>query len=373
MKILICTHTYLPDVNGVSIAVNNQYKLLKNLGHDVSILSSKKSKFYPEIIESFDIKGSGRLFDPFSGATREYIKYLDKSNYQVVFFHCWETYITELALQLKNVSFKKVLFSHGTSQTMYGPKFKSFLRRVIYLPYYFSFTKRMNFFDHYVFLTQAGNRDRFLDKLYFDQNSKKNFSIIPNIINILTDTGKVNIINRFQLPSKKIILCVSNFSKMKGQDVALQAFSRIRQESHILVFIGSEDNLYSKKLKDSYRELIGKSVFFFNDLSRDEISSFYFYSDFFILCSKTEAQPLVILESIANKLPFICSNVGCVSLLKGGLVYDTADKLLYCISKLIHDQKYKDDLRHEAYNEYLLNYSGEVIKSKYEELLKKLC
>jgi glycosyltransferase involved in cell wall biosynthesis len=372
MKILICAHTYLPDVNGVAQAVNFQYKLLLELGHHVDIVASNNDRDFPEIVRSFKISGTGRLFDKFSGQIDEYLNFLENSEYDLIFFHCWETWVTELPLLLKKSNFKKVIFSHGTSHTIKINNAKNFLRRLIFLPFSRSFTKRMRFFDHYVFLTNYGNSDRFMDKLFFDNNKLNNYSVIPNIAIYHSEIIKGKFLKNFSLPCKKIVLCVSNFSKSKGQDIVLKAFKEINPDNYILVFIGSVENSFSIKLKQDAKRLLNKSVFFLSGLARDDIYQAYVDSDFFVFCSQTEAQPLVILDSIASKLPFISSDVGCISEIKGGVVYKSYEDLKNKMNLFFDDELLKARLSKAGFDDFVENYSFETVKNKYSILLNRL-
>lgn len=372
MKILICTHTYLPEVNGVAQAAYNQYKILSELGHDVQVLSSSQSDLYPEIVKSFKINGNGRYFSPFNGEVKEYLDYLSNSNHDVVFFHCWENWVTELVLRLNTYKFKKIVFSHGTSHSMKINSFKGILRWIVFLPFRKSFKVRMNYFDFYIFLTNYANSDRFNDKLYFERNARKDFLIIPNISIIKQKSDILSFKKRYALPDKKIILCVSNFSRLKGQDIALKAFAELNIQTHILVFIGSTENKFSLKLKKDNSTLIGKTVFFLTNVNKELINQAYFESDFFIFCSQTEAQPLVILDCISTKLPFLSSNVGCVSEIKGGLIYKNMSELKINLLKLINDQNLKTKLSNEGYIDFKKNYSIDVIKHKYIELINQI-
>lgn len=372
MKILICAHTYLPEINGVAQAVNFQYKILLKLGHHVDVVASNKHRDFPELVRSFTISGTGRLFDKFSGQIEEYLNFLENSEYDLIFFHCWETWVTELALLLKKTNFKKVIFSHGTSHSMKINTIKNLIRRLIFLPFSRSFIKRMCFFDHYVFLTRIGDSDRFMDKLFFDNNNLKNYSVIPNIAIYHSDIIKGKFLSKFSLPNKKIVLCVSNFSKSKGQDIALRAFKEINPDNYILVFIGSVENSFLMRLKKEAKKMLNESVFFLTGLNKEDIYQAYADSDFFVFCSQTEAQPLVILDSIASKLPFISSDVGCISEIKGGVVYNSYKDFKYKMSIFFDDELMKDRLSKVGFDDFIENYSFESVKNRYNILLNSL-
>lgn len=110
------------------------------------------------------------------------------------------------------------------------------------------------------------------------------------------------------------ILSVGKFEPQKGQDVLLEAFARLR-EAHqgvSLVLVGARDRSLEDLQAQVRRLRLDGQVFFFTDRPHVEMSSYYAHALFFVLPSRMEAFPLVILEAGAAGLPVIATHVGGV-------------------------------------------------------------
>ncbi|MBC7465988.1 MAG: glycosyltransferase family 4 protein [Bdellovibrio sp.] len=107
----------------------------------------------------------------------------------------------------------------------------------------------------------------------------------------------------------KLILTVGRLSAEKGQQVALDAFSRLNADENNVhwIFIGDGPDLTTlqttaEKLKlTRHTHFLGKL-----DLASDWMAE----CDLFVLPSYREGLPVVILEAISKKLPVIATDVG---------------------------------------------------------------
>lgn len=377
MKILICSHAYLPSVNGVANAVYYQYRMLSDLGHEVHILTSSgngsEAGNYPEVVKTISITGNGRLLQPFKGEVNAYLDFLKNASYDLVLFNCWETWITEtLVGRLGSTPYKKIMVSHGTSHRYWEGGFKGLLRYGAYLPYHFSFADKMKYFDHFIFLSGANSADRFYDKRYLDQQQATNWTIIPNVAEANSfDDEAVAFRTQFQLPEDKMILCVSNYGVGKGQDVAVSEFVAANPPGHILVMIGSSENTFYHKLQNLAGPLLNRKVFLLTHVDRSAIKRAYLEATFFFFCSRTEAQPLVLLDCLAAGLPFLSSNVGAVSELSGGMVYHNRQELGVLLNRFCKDHELLSRLSGEGKLAYQQHFSFAAVREKWRQMLLK--
>ena len=56
-----------------------------------------------------------------------------------------------------------------------------------------------------------------------------------------------------------------------------------------------------------------------------------------VLGSRVEKFPVVIIEAMASKIPFISTNVGCVKYFPGGFIVNNRDEMAYWMSFIINN------------------------------------
>lgn len=142
--------------------------------------------------------------------------------------------------------------------------------------------------------------------------------------------------------SKKL-LYVGRLVEIKGVDLLLQAFSRVKSDDVSLTIVG--DGVEEEKLHDIARQLgLEERVEFVGFREGEELFQYFRESDIFILPSRLEPFGLVVLEAMCNSMPIICSQyVGCVpDLIDGenGIVVDPydADQFAEAIASLTADE-----------------------------------
>jgi len=86
----------------------------------------------------------------------------------------------------------------------------------------------------------------------------------------------------------------------------------------------------------------------------------------------TETQPLVILDAIRAGIPFISTDVGCVSNLPGGIVVRSKSEMAQKIKFLIEDEILRERLSIDGKNACERTYSWEIVMEKYESLLIRI-
>jgi hypothetical protein len=372
MKILICAFSYLPDKNGVAFAVDYHYKILKKLGHDVKIATGfNVNRNNSDYIFQFKVSGTGRIGNRFIGEKNEYIDFLVNGDFDYIFFHCWEIWSTELAIDaFDRIAAKKVIFSHGTSFDLFNLSFLGVLRFLTFLPYRLRFSKRIEKFDYYVFLTSSTQNGRFSDYKYIKNKSKKNYSIISNVTNLLPINSTIRFKEKFNIISSKLVICVANYQKIKRQKLVAKIFLDAKIEDCSLVFFGSEENDYYYELQRLYGNY--PNIFFLQEISKQDIHLAYLDADAFLMFSETEAQPLVLLDCLATNLPFVSSNVGCIHEIEGGLTANTPQEASSLLRSVLLDSKLNLFLREAGKREFEEKYSHHLLKDKFIFLLNAL-
>lgn len=379
MKILIASFTFLPEENGVANVCFNHAEGFISNGHNVSIATKTnyqrdfgalKQKGYN--IFEFDIYGGPNY--NYKGEIDKYQKFLIESDFDIIFFHCLHNWNTDCALTvLKKIKAKTILVSHGYSGSIvYSLRGFINLFSINRLRYHFSLKNNLSGFNHLVFLANKTDRDRFYDKYIAEKFNLNSYSVIPNGVNLYESIEKFDFRKKYTINTRYFVLNVSSYSKLKNMIMALKAFHKSNVDDSTLVFIGSIKNEYSKMMENYCIKHKINNVIMLEKCSQDDIKKAYLAADLFLYSSHTELQPLAVLDAMGCGLPFISTNVGCVSLFKGGIVVKSIKEMAMKLRLLINDSDLRKHLGEEGENDAISNYNWGKIKTQYEELIKTL-
>jgi len=141
------------------------------------------------------------------------------------------------------------------------------------------------------------------------------------------------------------ILNVSNYFPMKDQEFLLEAYYKSNTVYPLIMIGNATIKNYLERLKSlkvTFDQRYGKKkVEFLYEISRAETEKYLENATLFLHSSKLEVFPMVIVESMAKGVPFICTDVGNVSELEGGCVIHSVDEMSTTINDLLnHQDKY---------------------------------
>ncbi len=115
-----------------------------------------------------------------------------------------------------------------------------------------------------------------------------------------------------------VVVNIARFHRQKGQDVLVEAIAKLKSEGHLpanlrfLLVGGCEDKdaeaMLGKIKQDIANAGISDQVILTG--FRDDYRSFLHISDVFVLPSRWEGLPLVVLEAFAAKVPVIMTDYG---------------------------------------------------------------
>jgi glycosyltransferase involved in cell wall biosynthesis len=374
MRIGIFTFSFPPDVNGVSRVTYAHAAGFAKHGHSVVVVTSKNPfRDFLSIekegitVREYDVKGWRR----YTGEIQAYQEYLLDNDLDVILFHCWQSWPVDLAMPvLPFVKVPKILVSHGISANMVlSPR--AALTWVAWRPYVCRLLRFESLFDHIVFLSDHSDRNRFYDRRVALKAKLKNISVIPNGGSVMpSQQTTFDFRKAFNISGSKVILSVGEFSPLKNQRMALDVFLACACGDSTLVLIGTEENKYSLELlSDIERRRRGKDIVLLTGLSRSEVEAAYLAADLFIHTSRSEVQPLVILDAMSASLPFISTDVGCVRELPGGLVATSKADFTRKLEFLLTNETERNRLGMEGFSAFKSKYNWEYVIAEYEKLL----
>ncbi len=186
---------------------------------------------------------------------------------------------------------------------------------------------------------------------YIDVKVCKEWGIPVSIIHNAIDLNEFvksdfDFKKHYGIKTNKVLLCVSNFFPGKGLEYIPQVLSRLynKHKDFTFVFISSTlafqpGNRLRAMVKENC-EKMNLPVRFLNDIPREHVVQSYFASDIFVFPSQQECGPIVVLEAMAAKKPWVAMNVGHIADLRGGLIVyvdHSFDKMISFGSKQFAD------------------------------------
>lgn len=227
---------------------------------------------------------------------------------------------------------------------------------------------------------------------YIDSKTCKewglSYTVIPNGID-LCEFAKTDFDFRkhYGIKTEKMILCVSNFFPGKGQEYLVPIIKQLseRHKDFTFVFISTTvmfeaANRIRLSVKENCKRF-GLPVLFLEDIPRDHVVQSYFACDFFVFSSQQEVFPVVILESMAARKPWVSLDVGCVSDLSGGLIIrhssvqngfvkytnDVNSSMFSSIERFLNDDVLCKFLGEQGFLQIQEKYNWQNISDKYRD------
>ena len=196
-------------------------------------------------------------------------------------------------------------------------------------------------------------------KIFSSLNKKSRIEIIRNGVNLKKLVSKHNFKEKYQINSN-FILFVGRFSKSKGIETLINAFSIVKNElkdSDIRLVIMGVDFGYQAEMEKLIKKLdLSEEIKVIKNPPRDDVISAYGESEFLVLPSQWELSPLVPLESFAFKKPVISTNSHGIPYTvqnnKNGILVEPENslELSNAIVKLLNDSELREKLGLSGYN-----------------------
>lgn len=385
MHLLITAFGFPPEAHGVAHVAFRHAEALARRGHRVTVATgfhprrANRSVISPGIeVVQFRVTGNAHPRSRYRGETHAYVDFIRRFPGDLICCHCWQTWSTDLAVRgFDGNPAQKVLVSHGVSANSRWGWPLRFPDWLLWRPYLLREMPRMlRAFDHVVFLSHRRDSDRFCDRSLAVRTGYRTHSVIPNGAD-LPDPGAGNagFKARWGIRSRRMVLCVGNYSRLKNERMVLEAFVRAELPDTSLVMIGGAPNRYLDALQGAWeRRPSGHpgTVHFLWGLSQAEIRSAYLAADLFASGSRTECFPLVILDAMAAGIPFVSTDVGCVADLPGGLTVASAREMAHGMRTVLACDRKRRALGEKGREAVRIRYNWELVADRYERLFQRL-
>lgn len=350
--------------------------LVKNFGYDITIITTENNN------SRFQTKNSFFYFDPKIRILDLEIDYFNCINFNIIkrnFVKKQKNYLhlkrlNKIIEQIKpdilvslgdldrfilyKVSFpcKKILEHHFDKKTFTGErKFNTF------------FGKILSFYGNYREKKLINKYDEFLVLTYEDKEAWKD-----NKIKVINNPLPFNSKKISSCKNKKII-SIGRLDEQKGFDILIDVWKKINEKHYdwILEVYGEgslrkelQDKIDSSNLTDT---LILKG-------NEKNIQSKYLESSIYVMSSRYEGMPMVLLEAMSCGLPLVSFDCPCgpKDIIKDGengflIKFGNIDEMVEKINYLIENEDKRIDMGKKS-KELSYNYSEEKIMNQWKNL-----
>jgi len=379
--ILISAFTFPPANNGVANAAYIHAKIMQELGCNVQVLTggdkvSREMRDDLSIVR-FPIFGKGHLFSPHRGTTKQLHLFLSERRWDIIFMHCWQVWSTNCLLDFfanKSRDEKLVLVSHGMStDSSFHPFPLNLIRRILWLPYrHLVVPKYLSLITELIVLWDHCDNDRFFDHTLASQKDIP-VSVIPNVARYnRRETKRPSLRFTDEQLAGGFLLSVGNYSNEKNEFFVLDAYRQSRMTDIPLIFVGHQHNYYLTKLDKLARKWGLQNVQFCTGLVQQELDWLYKHALVFLYGSKTECQPIVILDCLASETPYLSTDVGCVKCFPGATIVTSIKEMAAELRSLLENPNRRDRLAREGLDLYNKEFCFSSVKKKWGLCLSQL-
>lgn len=372
-KIRIIQSVGTLGVGGNEIFVMNFFRHIdkKKFQVDFVIYDDSRMDFYDEVISA-----GSKVYICKSNAKNKYLntlikilktkKILKNNKYDII--HCHSCSFLGLFRGCVAGHFTKNIkvISHSHNPGMPTNKFvDTFIRKVF--KYYLSKIIDLGFA-----CSDIAGESKYTEKFI----ESKKFAIINNAIDVnkfLFDKGiRKQMRDKYDIDNEFVIGNIGRMEFQKNQEFLLKVFAEVKRINTTakLLIIG-EGSLKNELMEYAINEKIDKDVMFIGKV--DDCEKYYNMMDVFVLTSRYEGFPFVMVESQVNGLPAIVSsvitksvdifkNVEFVSLEKNEKKW--AERILNSKKRIDYSNNYKSKCK-----SYDLKYQTRELEKFYVELL----
>jgi len=378
MKILLTTECYAPVINGVVTSVMTLEKELRELGHEVRILtlSMTKRSYTQDHVTYISSLGAGKLYPGARFAWRTDTEFLDELvDWQpdIIHSHCeFSTFL--MARQMARKLRIPIVHTYHTvyeDYTHYFSPNKKWGRAMVAL-----FTRKV--LNHTHCVIAPTNKVR---SILLEYGVTRPIQVVPTGINLaritrsIEDHEKQTLRMEMGIPKHhKVLLSVGRLAKEKNLEEILFYLSKTEQKNVTLLIVGDGPN---RENLEQYAKTLGirNHVIFVGMICPTEISAYYQIGDVFVSASNSETQGLTYVEALANGVPALCRKDSCLDdvITDGvnGWQYSSFEEFDEKLRLMLSQEELHRRLSHHAREKAVCDYSSASFARKVEQIYQQ--
>lgn len=374
-RLLLATFTSPLNHNGVSMAVARMEHEMRVRGWEVLVATCEPENTSIKTPDNYfnvpgDFKKKKQKTD--DAIEIQLIEWLNLVRANVIVIHSWVGWpFTVLMPYAKKNSIPIFVMGHGFgAHMMQWTKIPPFFGLGRWLRSWLYVIKMVRSMPGMAGLVVLGKKPHFVRAFDYWLAVNTGFDRVHTIPNAVLplDSNDLNFRERHALNGKLIYLCLAGYSPRKDQLLLLKAFQNAAVSNAVLVFIGPEKNGYSIKLFEESRS-IAESTLVLYGLSRIEVEAAIKTCDVAILGSKSEMQPIFLLEAMSEGKPWICPKVGSVDELNGGIICNRSVSGISDAIKKTQDPELRRVLGEQGKEQWFHDFQTEKVYDSWDRLL----
>jgi len=380
MNCLVLTSEYPPSKGGIGNAAATFAKEVAHRGWNIVVCTMHlagvpdEEKTDEGTIHRLSLRGDASIWNPLGGDVARFDQILLDNKPDVVVIHGWPSWGILLIPKIHAAGIPVILQSHGIGyhRVAWHPIPPFGLKAWAgYQPFLWSMPSLIKDLHALVVLSKESDFKLSFDHWLGEKFYPRKVITIPNGVAKVTGSKEDFLELCPQARNKKIILCVANFCDRKNQLLGLEIASIMTRDDVFFVFIGAEENDYTSTMRDTIiKSNLTAKVALYTGLSRPMTESAIIACELALMTSKSEMQPLFLLEVMSIGKPWVSTHVGSVKELQGGLVAaSNSAALADNIRMLLDDIELISSQSSAGFNQWLTEYEPSIVYRQWEELL----
>jgi glycosyltransferase involved in cell wall biosynthesis len=369
VRILHTVQRYAPDTGGSEEVVKQLSEYLVSFGHDVIVATGVSAgRDFSELngVKIVEFNCVGNSVEGIRGDVEGFRKFIRQSDAEVMMNYAAQIWSSDLVFDLLPAERMKSVFVPCGYSRLHDPLFAD---------YFTSMPAVLQRYDKVVYLS-----DDYFDTAFGHEHGLTNGVTIPNGAD-LREFGKERrgkFRRQFDLGNRKIIINVSNHSKLKGHEFFWNCVESLREVDVTAVLIGNPYVSFPKKwLSECYAQCklrsMRKHAILLEDYPRESVVEAYMDADVFLFGSQVECSPLVMFEAFASKTLFVTTDCGNVKDYADivCIVRDESEAIRVISDFFREPAKYEDRIE-KGFQLFLQRLNWASIARQYEQLYNEL-
>ncbi|MBR3252018.1 MAG: glycosyltransferase [Erysipelotrichaceae bacterium] len=345
MKILISTDFYTNNLGGVTTSVLALSRGLRNLGHQIRILTLSTNNKSSKDGDEYYIRSFPAYYSPgvrFSAAINDpLLKELIEWHPDIIHVQSEGSALTFASKIQKKCNVPLIITCH----TDYAYFVFGKLRNIPVIEAIEIISSWLVYHSIHTIVVPSKKATNFP----FLKPFKDRLRILPNGIELqklnhsLSEEKRLSLLKDLKIRSgSRLLVSITRLSREKNIQEIIEYLPALLEKVPEAVLLIVGDGPYANKLKELARKLdLQDHVVFAGRKSNKEIFSYYLLSDVFVSASTFEVHSMSYLEALGEGLPLLCRNDealdGVLEDGVNGFTYDTKEEFVEHACKLLKD------------------------------------
>lgn len=323
MRVHIHTPSYLPDLVGMSYAADGHASIFAELGWDVTIMVANLP--LGEDISGHSrswratgsgLSGSGLPWSPLKGDVEGLLEFTEADKANLILIEGWYSSAAALIPLFKSRNFRVVMASHGAADARFDFSSASlFLRTLSYRAAEHLWVPRLaRQLDAALILSDYVDNERFADIPRYRKLGLPAY-VCPNFSQYQPRR------ELRKLTPTPTLIHIGEMLPHKNQLMGVQALARLPSNFRLILAYPKPTD-YGKMVETAIRALgLEGQVTHVVGQARHELEPIIDSADCLaILTPSKDVQPIVAVDAMTKRLPFVSTRVGCMPELAGGVI-----------------------------------------------------